>query len=377
MIPTPGERALPGRLRLVAQALVLGLVVAGTSAFAVLHQTVVLEVDGERTTVSTFGRTVADVLAAEGVEVGDRDLVVPAVDASLVGAEEVLVRHAREVVVEVDGEERTVWSTALTVGEVLAELGLRDDGVRASASRSAPLGRDGVPTDAAMLQLSTPKAVHLVVDGETSELSTAALTVGEALREAGTVLGPYDQLSVPLDTPLADGLAVMITRAVPVTRSETSTEPFETLRTDDPGLDEGTEVVSVRGSEGSRVVTYVAYEAGGVEVARTVLGEIVLAEAVDQVVRVGTRTAPTPTVTGEGVWGALAQCESGGNPSIVSSNGLYHGLYQFSVGTWQSVGGAGLPSQASPAEQTERAMALQARSGWGQWPHCSSVLGLR
>ena len=53
------------------------------------------------------------------------------------------------------------------------------------------------------------------------------------------------------------------------------------------------------------------------------------------------------------------------------------GLYQFSVATWQSVGGAGLPSQASPAEQTTRAQILQARSGWGQWPACSRKLGLR
>jgi len=77
-----------------------------------------------------------------------------------------------------------------------------------------------------------------------------------------------------------------------------------------------------------------------------------------------------------GVWAKLAQCESGGNPSIVSSNGLYHGLYQFTVSTWHSVGGSGIPSQASPAEQTKRAKILQARSGWGQWPACSRKLGL-
>ncbi|WP_371814658.1 LysM peptidoglycan-binding domain-containing protein [Jeotgalicoccus sp. WY2] len=35
-------------------------------------------------------------------------------------------------------------------------------------------------------------------------------------------------------------------------------------------------------------------------------------------------------------WGALAACESGGNASVVSSNGLYHGLYQFDAQTWQS-----------------------------------------
>jgi hypothetical protein len=52
-------------------------------------------------------------------------------------------------------------------------------------------------------------------------------------------------------------------------------------------------------------------------------------------------------------------------------------MYQFSLPTWQAVGGSGLPSEASASEQTERAKILQARSGWGQWPHCSSQLGLR
>jgi hypothetical protein len=41
------------------------------------------------------------------------------------------------------------------------------------------------------------------------------------------------------------------------------------------------------------------------------------------------------------------------------------------------VGGSGLPSEASMEEQTARAQALQARSGWGQWPACTAKLGLR
>ena len=77
------------------------------------------------------------------------------------------------------------------------------------------------------------------------------------------------------------------------------------------------------------------------------------------------------------MWAKLAACESGGRPNAVSASGAYHGLYQFSVATWRSVGGSGLPSQATAAEQTKRAKILQARSGWGQWPHCSSKLGLR
>lgn len=73
-------------------------------------------------------------------------------------------------------------------------------------------------------------------------------------------------------------------------------------------------------------------------------------------------------------WGALAACESGGNASIVSSNGLYHGLYQFDAQTWQSVGGSGVASQASAAEQTQRAQQLYSDRGSQPWPVCGSRL---
>src|SRR5215212_3233512 len=57
---------------------------------------------------------------------------------------------------------------------------------------------------------------------------------------------------------------------------------------------------------------------------------------------------------------AIAACESGGDPTAVSSNGMYHGKYQFSVATWAAVGGSGLPSQAPEAEQDMRAAMLYA-----------------
>lgn len=79
---------------------------------------------------------------------------------------------------------------------------------------------------------------------------------------------------------------------------------------------------------------------------------------------------------GGGVWDRLAQCESGGNWSINTGNGYYGGL-QFTLSTWHSVGGSGYPHQASRGEQIKRGQILQARSGWGQWPACTAMLGLR
>ncbi len=69
---------------------------------------------------------------------------------------------------------------------------------------------------------------------------------------------------------------------------------------------------------------------------------------------------------------AIAQCESGGDPTAVSPDGMYHGKYQFSVATWQAMGGGGLPSQAPEAEQDMRAVMLYEQSGPGQWPVCGA-----
>lgn len=96
--------------------------------------------------------------------------------------------------------------------------------------------------------------------------------------------------------------------------------------------------------------------------------------------------APVPVVTGGTAtaddFARLRGCESGGNYAANTGNG-YYGAYQFALGTWRStlarmgVTFTGLPSEASPALQDAAARSLQSRAGWGPWPHCSAVLGLR
>ncbi len=66
---------------------------------------------------------------------------------------------------------------------------------------------------------------------------------------------------------------------------------------------------------------------------------------------------------------AIAACESGGNPGTDTGNGFY-GKYQFTLSTWQSVGGSGNPAAAGEAEQNQRAAQLYAREGAAPWPVC-------
>jgi CHASE1-domain containing sensor protein len=67
---------------------------------------------------------------------------------------------------------------------------------------------------------------------------------------------------------------------------------------------------------------------------------------------------------------AIGACESGGDPTAVSSDGTYRGKYQFDYGTWASVGGSGDPAAAPEQEQDYRAALLYAQSGSSPWPVC-------
>jgi peptidoglycan hydrolase-like protein with peptidoglycan-binding domain len=66
----------------------------------------------------------------------------------------------------------------------------------------------------------------------------------------------------------------------------------------------------------------------------------------------------------------IAQCESGGDPTAVSADGQYRGKYQFSMETWQAMGGSGDPAAAPEAEQDRIAAELYAQSGASPWPNC-------
>ena len=65
----------------------------------------------------------------------------------------------------------------------------------------------------------------------------------------------------------------------------------------------------------------------------------------------------------------IAECESGGDPTMDTGNG-YYGKYQFSRATWRSVGGRGNPARASEGEQDRRAARLYRREGTKPWPVC-------
>jgi peptidoglycan hydrolase-like protein with peptidoglycan-binding domain len=93
-----------------------------------------------------------------------------------------------------------------------------------------------------------------------------------------------------------------------------------------------------------------------------------------QTASVGGVSASAPASAGSSTLSAIANCESGGDPTAISSSGTYRGKYQFSRSTWKAMGGSGDPAAAPEAEQDRIAAALLAAQGTAPWPVCGRGL---
>ncbi len=388
------------RWPLVAMVAVLALAVTG-GAVAVVDQarkTVTLDVDGTTTSVTTFAGSVQGLLEEEGLRLSERDLVVPAQDGVLRDGAEVVVRYGRQLTIQADGEQRDVWVTALDADEALRTLAERGTEATLVPTRSGE--RATLP-----LRLDAHEPVALVVGGEETVVPDGGIGLRSILAEAEVTLDGDDRIHVERRTaaePGAPTVAIVVQRVDVEEVTETEAVPFETETRTDPDryADQGT-AVEQEGKDGVRTIVHRVTTVDGEEESREQVSDEITTEPVTEIRVTGTKERPEPepepaparsssssssssgssggssggsVPTGD-VWAALAQCESGGNPSTNTGNG-YYGMYQFSLSTWQSVGGTGLPSDASAAEQTKRAQILQARAGWGQWPHCAAKLGL-
>lgn len=375
----------PSRTTVISVASAAALLVAGTAAAAVgtSYRHVTVEVDGVSRDVSGFFITAGDALNTAGVSVGSHDLVAPASDQRVTNGDTVVVRTATEYDVTVDGNRTTAWSTASSISGVLSALPAVSSSMAADRSYTRaemPLGEGG-------------ETIHVVADGATTDVvASAAEGTTAILQKAGISAGPIDR--VTLENSGGD-ITLRVARVVRGNITTTTEIPYDTEEREDAEAEQGTEKTVQEGVVGSQ--TTESYQ-------ETIDGQVTVSAVLTT-----TRTEPTPRIISKGtkekkaeetknssdssssssssssspavasgddaaIWAAIAQCESGGNPSTNTGNG-YYGMYQFSLPTWQSVGGTGLPSDASAEEQTMRARMLQQRAGWGQWG-CAYKLGL-
>ena len=379
-----------------ATSAVSAIALAATAGVATaLHKNdVTLVIDGEPVTIAVREDTVAEVLALEEIKLGAHDVVLPAPSTEVTDQMEISVSYGRPLELTVDGEDRTVWTTARTVDDALALLSLDEEGSKLSTSRSASISREGLE-----LEVITPKDITITVAGKPAQVTVAG-TVADALKEVGATPDADDKVTPAADTMLTDGMEVSFV-AVEVKQVNKNVEiPFKKTSVKTSKLNKGTSKITTKGVPGVQRETWTEVYEDGALVSSELAESVVSKQPVHQVTAVGTYVKPAPkpepkkttssssgsstsssststsSSSGAGInlarasmWDSIAQCESSGNWSINTGNGYYGGL-QFNLATWRSVDGqdfAVYPHQASRAEQITVANRLYAIRGLQPW----------
>jgi resuscitation-promoting factor RpfB len=282
------RRRAPLSLRALRQLLVALLVPLVGFTWVSGERTVTLMVDGQPRTVASYADSVGDLLARSGLALGPHDRLVPEAGTPLSDGMVVELVHAREVTLLVGEQQRTALVTALTVDEVLAELGTplgRRDIVR--PSRLARV-RPGM-----VVEVSRPVALLVVHDGAELEVITDAGTVRTVLERLNIEVGPSDRVEPPLDAAPEPGMTIEVRRVLRGEEVRQVRIPFETVERRTAALAKGKQREVRAGREGLKEVRELVTRVDGKVEHRELRGERTLRRPESRIVEIGTGSSPS------------------------------------------------------------------------------------
>ena len=192
-------------------------------------------------------------------------------------------RMALPVTVNSPQGQYTFYTSAPTLGQALWEQGIS---LSASDTVSLPLE---TPIDQALaVEIYTAKSLTIRIGASALEVSSAAATVGEALADAGVALQELDYSRPAEDQPLPEDGIIQVVRVSEETLLEESAIAFSEERIGDTDMYLGEEEVRQTGVNGVQVSSLrVRYE-NDEEISRAVEQEWVSVAPVSQIVAYGT-----------------------------------------------------------------------------------------
>jgi uncharacterized protein YabE (DUF348 family) len=389
---------------LIAVAAIVALLATAGGTLTALAKTVTISVDGATQQVTTLSGSVDGALSAAGVTVGKHDVLAPAGAAGISDGSKIVIQRGRLFSVSIDGKQQQLWTTATTVEAALAQLGQRASDFQLSANRSReiPLGGLSVtahtlhtvtlttepapsgpatpaPTDSDDLAMVTTMSADSSTDAtaadESTELTTAAKTVGQLLDQQGITLQPADRVTPALDTPLSDDLAITVRTLPTLAVQDGADTPFSVIasartvggmlsaqgidltkydtvtpkagtplsdgmdvsvtrvsyrtttktvaiaqpadqKVDDSSMTKGTTEVTQDGHAGKAKVTYRTKIVNGVAGKSTETSRTTVTKAVPTIIHVGTYVAPPPPTTTSSSSSSDEPVSTSGGPGI-------------------------------------------------------------
>ena len=285
----PSPRVVLG-VAALASVGVLGIAGVGVASS---HTTVMLEVNGVSRPVTAWGNTVADALKVANVSVGSGDLVQPGVAETVREGDTIVVRTSKAYTVTVDGEPRTLWTTAASADSILADAAPLGTTVTLAADRSA--SRDELTP-----LVSRARNVIVNADGTTREVAVRPGQDARGILEAaGVSVHALDRVTVENDA--TGELAITVSRVTRGQATETVDIPFSETTTTSSDMFVGESQVTTTGVNG--VTTWTVWqEKDGDQVLTSVpITEHSTSQPVTQVRSEGTKEATPNALVAAGI----------------------------------------------------------------------------
>ncbi len=312
---------------------------AACSAKAV---TVTINDSGTKTEVeATTGMTVSEAVEKGGLSLGEKDETTPEKDEKITeDTTEITIKRYAKVTVVKGTEKKEVELVGGTVEEAVKKAGFTlgaNDAL--DADKSAYL-KDGMT-----ITITAALKITLTVDGKTTEVSTSAKDVKSFLDEQKIKLGKDDTVSEKLETPLKNGMKIVVKRVEFKEEKKTEEIDYESEKEYDDSMNEGESKVTQQGVKGEKEVVYTVKYVDGKEESREKKSEKTTKNPVDEITTYGTKSdAPQDNGSNEAAQSnnnsadnkpaeSESKAEQGGK-TVVSKTPIYdcdgsgHGYYE-------------------------------------------------
>jgi uncharacterized protein YabE (DUF348 family) len=135
--------------------------------------------------IQTSALRVEDVLQEAGFSIGFYDFISPPLDTVITDSATVTFSPARNIFVSIDGEVKSLYSSAETVGEALSQVGI----VLTGLDTSIPVENEAVPADGQIRVIRVSESVDVTLEAipfEIQEIESADVQFGQdEILEAG------------------------------------------------------------------------------------------------------------------------------------------------------------------------------------------------
>jgi len=190
---------------------------------------------------------------------------------------------AKHVTLVIDGVAQPCFSIRLTVGGILAGAG-----IEVQERDLVVPGLEERVGEGATISVKRAFAVQILADGAMCNSMTAQATIREAVVEAGILLDEDDRTEPPAEAAPSPGITIEVVRVVKEYETALWRIPRKVVRREDESLLLGVTRLVTAGKDGAEEVTFCTTYENGVKVARKITERVVTEEPVTETVVIGT-----------------------------------------------------------------------------------------